>query len=175
MDLQASSRSAATLGVLALIFAIAVVWGWHSVTKPFPGKVAAAPICEDTSVAKGQTIQTGQVLVNVVNGGNKAGLAQSTQARLVNLGFAAGELGNTSGVPHRVTAEVWTMHPKSPAAKLVASYLGHGVRIVRRDSGYPGITVVVGDGFGRVHRGMPSIKAAVATTVCEPTAVNEGL
>lgn len=175
MDLRTSSRSTATLGVLALIFVIGALWGWHAATKPFPGKAAAAPVCEDISVARGETVQTGQVLVNVLNAGNQSGLAQRTQAGLVDLGFASGELGNATGVPHDLGAQVWTEHPKSPAALLVASYLGKHVKIVRRDSGYLGITVVVGDGFGRVHRGKPSIKATSATTVCEPTEVTGGL
>ena len=176
MDPQARSRSAATLGVLALIVVIAVLWALHKVTSPFPEKAAPAPICEDTTVSAGQTVQTGQVLVNVLNAGGKAGLAQSVLASLGQFGFAPGKLGNAADdVHHGIAAQVWSSHPHGAAARLVASYLGPDVTVKRHASDYLGITVVVGDSFQQVHRGMASIKAAGDTTVCEPTTVNEGL
>lgn len=171
MDPQASSRSATTLGVLALVFVLASLWGWHEVRRPFPPRaVAATSICEPVPVAAGETIQTAEVLVNVLNAGTKVGLAQSTQAALADFGFAPGDRGNTSHVRRHLTAEIWTDEPKGPATALVASYLGPHVRVVKRFSDHPGITVVVGDAFGKVHRGLPSIKAVGDTTVCEPTA-----
>jgi hypothetical protein len=175
MDLQTSSRSTATLGLLAVIFVLATAWAWHKVRQPFPtSTTAATAICENVPVSRGGTIQTSEVLVNVLNAGTKVGLAQNTQAKLADFGFSAGERGNTAKVRSHLTAEVWTDNPKGPATRLVASYLGPHVRVIRRYSDYPGITVVVGDAFGAVHRGLPSIKAPVKTTVCEPSA-NEGL
>lgn len=175
MDLQASSRTTATLGVLVLISAIAVAWAFHAVTSPFPGAAAPAPLCTDAAVATGDTIQVGQVLVNVLNAGRTVGLAQNTQARLVDFGFAAGRLGNTTDSSPDTAAEVWTTDPKAPAVRLVASYLGRHVKVIDKDPGMPGITVVVGDGFHKVHRGLPSVTAGQDTTVCEPTQPNEGL
>jgi len=175
MDLRASSRSTATLGVLAFVFVLASLWAWHKVHQPFPtSTVAAAPICENVSVPAGGTVQTREVLVNVLNAGTTVGLAQNTQAKLAGFGFATGERGNTPHVRHNLTAEIWTDNPKGAATRLVASYLGPGVKVSRHYSTYPGITVVVGDQFGQVRRGLPSTKAISGTTVCEPTA-NAGL
>ena len=171
MDLQTSSRSTATLGALLLVLVLATAWAWHKVTQPFPtSTVAATPICQDTPVSAGEKVRPGMVLVNVLNAGTTVGLAQNTQAKLGDLGFAVGERGNTSHVRKHLSAEIWTDGPKGPATALVASYLGPGVRVLRRSSDYPGITVVVGDAFGKVHQGLPSIRAAADTTVCEPTA-----
>jgi hypothetical protein len=175
MDLQASSRTTATLGALTLVSVIAVAWALHEVSQPFPGAAVQPPICTDVAVGTGETIQVGQVLVNVLNAGRTVGLAQGTLGRLVDLGFAPGERGNTHRVPADTAAQVWADDPKAPAAQLVASYLGHRVEVVRKDAGMPGITVVVGDGFRKVRRGLPSVTAGKDTTVCEPTAPNEGL
>lgn len=174
-QLHANSRATATLGVLVLILVIGVAWALHKVTEPFPGKADATPICEDTPVSAGDTIQTGQVLVNVLNAGDQAGLAQDVQADLTRFGFGEGERDNAPKTRHEVAAQVWTTEPKSPAVQLVASYLGKDVKILRKDSGYLGITVVVGDGFHKVKRGMSSITASGDTTVCEPTKVNDGI
>ncbi|HWU22309.1 MAG TPA: LytR C-terminal domain-containing protein [Nocardioides sp.] len=171
MDLQTSSRSTATIGVLALVLVLATAWAWHKVTQPFPtSTVAATPICQDTAVAAGERIRPPMVLVNVLNAGTTVGLAQSTQAGLADFGFAAGKRGNTPHVHKSLTAEIWTDGPKGAATQLVASYLGSDVRVVHRYTDYPGITVVVGDAFGKVHRGLPSLRAIADTTVCEPTA-----
>ncbi|GAB3857101.1 hypothetical protein GCM10028801_15210 [Nocardioides maradonensis] len=171
MDLRTSSRSTATLGALVLVFVLATAWAWHKVTQPFPtNTVAATPICQDTSVSAGERIKPSDVLVNVLNAGTTVGLAQNTQAKLADLGFAPGERGNTPHVRKRLTAEIWTDGPKGAATQLVASYLGSDVRVIHRFSDYPGITVVVGDAFGKIRHGLPSIRAAADTTVCEPTA-----
>ncbi|GAB4011049.1 LytR C-terminal domain-containing protein [Nocardioides ultimimeridianus] len=171
MDLQTSSRSTATIGVLALVLVLATAWAWHKVTAPFPtSTVAAVPICQDTTVAAGERVRPRMVLVNVLNAGTTVGLAQSTQAKLADFGFAAGKRGNTPHVRKALTAEIWTDNPKGAATELVASYLGSDVRVVHRYSDYPGITVVVGDAFGKVQQGLPSLRAAADTTVCEPTA-----
>ncbi|MCL2542509.1 MAG: LytR C-terminal domain-containing protein [Nocardioidaceae bacterium] len=163
--------------MLALILVIGVFWALHSVSAPFPGRAAAPPICEDTSVSAGDTVQTGEVLVNVLNAGNRSGLADETRSRLTHFGFGEGDLGNAPSSKHlkrHMTAQVWAADPRSPAAKLVASYLGKHVTIKRHAVANGGITVVVGDGFHRVHRGLESIKAHAATTVCEPTATPNG-
>lgn len=173
--LQASGRTTAVLGVLALLFVVAIAWGTHEVSKPFPGKQAAAPICEDVPVAAGQTIRPHEVLVNVLNGSDRSGLARTTRTTLTKFGFAPGELGDTTASLHGARAAVWTDDPKAPDALMVASYLGRGVRIVRKDAGYVGLTVVVGDSFNRVHRGMASIRVASDTSVCEPTTAADGI
>lgn len=172
MDLQASGRKTATVATLIAIFVIAVVWGLHEVTQPFPGKAAPPPVCEDVPVAAGHLVKPDQVLVNVLNDSNRSGLAENTQVALARYGFATGERGDTQHPMHGAHAEVWTTSPKSPAALLVASYLGRGVHVVRKDAGYPGITVVVGDTFRRVHHGMKSIKAAKKSEVCQPSAAS---
>lgn len=174
MDLQASSRTTATLGALALFSIIAVVWALHAVSRPFPGTAAQSAICTDVPIAAGDTIQVGQVLVNVLNAGRTVGLAQDTRSGLVDMGFASGELGNADGVSSDVAAEVWTTDPQAPAVQLVASYLGRKVKVVEKDSGMLGVTVVVGDGFRKVHQGLPSVKADADTTVCEPDTADLG-
>lgn len=170
MDLQTSSRSTATLGALGLVFVLVTIWAWHQVSQPFPvGTTTTTSICDSVTVSAGEKVKPRMVLVNVLNAGTTVGLAQSTQAKLADLGFAPGKRGNTPHVRKHLVAEIWTDSPKGAATELVASYLGPDVRVLRRYSDYPGITVVVGDAFGKVHKGLRAVTATSDTTVCEPT------
>ncbi len=167
LDVKESSRSAATLGVLGLVFVAGTLWGWSKVTSPFPEKVQAAP-CTDTLVPAGDDVAPPQVMVTVLNGGGNNGLAGDTIDKLVTLGFAKGKTGNAPADNRPATAQIWSSDPGDPAAILLASYLGKGVEIVDQPSGYPGITVVVGKRFKGVVEGHPTVTAKKDAYVCMP-------
>jgi len=167
MDLQAKARSTITLAVLALLFVIGVVWAWSAVTEPFP-EPEETPDCVEEQFTAGSRLRPGDVLVNVMNAGNQEGLARNTMDALVRHGFGEGSRGNATVPKGSSGPQVWTSDPGSPAARLVASYLGPRADIVEQTTAEEGITVVVGDSFPGVVKGMRSIRVQEDTWVCAP-------
>ncbi len=171
-NLEAHARSGATLAVLAVVFLTGVAWAWSQVTEPFPEPPEVAA-CIDTEVKAGDIVRPEEVLVSVMNAGTLDGLARETMDDLVRQGFAEGDRANAPSDEDLAPAEVWTDDPESPAALLVASYLGKDVEIVDQPSSEPGITVVVGDDFPGVVKGDNEIEAATDTTICSPPSMVE--
>jgi hypothetical protein len=159
-------RTAATLGVLALLLLLAVARGLAAVSEPFPQN-AAPPVCTDSTVSAGDFLRPGGVTVSVVNAGTKTGLARKTLDDLKAQGFDGGELANLPD-PDVRSAQVWVPGGRSAAVRLVVTYLGGKVKVVDRQSSVAGITVVVGDQFPGVRKGRFQIKVTSNGTVCGP-------
>ena len=168
LDVKAGSRSAVTLGALAVVFVASAAWGWAKVTQPFPEKVEAAP-CTSTLIPKGDDLAPPQVMVTVLNGGGPNGLAGTTMDKLVGFGFAKGDTGNApkgTDVPY---AQIWTETPRSPDVLLVAAHLGPDTQVVRRNGRGVGVTVMVGDAFEELVKKAPRrVVADEAATICSP-------
>jgi hypothetical protein len=156
-----------TLVVLGTMLVIGAVWGWSMVTKPFPGK-AQVPICVQRTIAAGERVFPEQVTVSVLNAGTREGLAGRTMQLLRDQGFAAGNLNNAPPGTKVAGAQIWTTDPGNPAVKLVASRLGHGAEVVRRDAPAAGVVVVVGDDFTDLSKGRKSMVAAGGAEICSP-------
>ena len=167
LDVKAGSRSAITLGALAVVFVAGTAWGWSRVTEPFPEKVEPAP-CTDTVIPKGDDLAPPQVMVTVLNGGGPNGLAGKTMDDLVGFGFAEGETGNAPDTNGPVAAQIWSDDAQDPATTLLASYLGEDVEVVDQPSGYPGVTIVVGKRFRGVVKGHPTVTVREDASVCTP-------
>ena len=162
-----AARSTLTLAALAVVLALAAAWGWTAATAPFPGKVDT-PLCVSRSIDAGSKIYPQDVAVSVYNAGTRDGLAGRTMQTLTDRGFAEANSGNVHTRSKVGAAEIWTKAPDSPAVHLVATYLGPGVRIERRESIGVGVVVVVGDKFQRVVKGKKSVVAKKAATICSP-------
>jgi hypothetical protein len=163
-----AAKTAATLAALALLLAVAAVWGWKATTEPLPAKVDTA-ICVDTAVDAGADLYPQQVTVSVYNAGQRDGLAGRTMQLFVDAGFSEGNSGNASSAKvSRV--EIWTTDPDSPAVALVASYLPDDTEVERREGIGAGVTVVVGDDFTRttLKKGQESVAVESDTEVCSP-------
>ncbi len=167
LDVKETSRSAVTMGVLAVVFVGSAAWGWSRVTEPFPAKEKAAP-CTDTLVTAGEDLAPPQVMVTVLNSGGSNGLAGKTMDELGEFGFVAGRTGNAPPETGPAAAQVWSHDPDAPATMLLASYLGDDVDVVAQPSGYPGVTIVVGKRFSGVVKGHPTITARSDSYVCMP-------
>lgn len=169
MTLDPRLRSALTLGVLALLLVAGAAWGVSALTQPLPAPdlaVEEPPVCVDRTVEAGSTIGPGDVVVSVFNGGTTAGLAGRTLTRLASRGFVIGESGNAGERVQRV--QIWAEQLPDPAVRLVRSHLGGRVRVVEREGLGPGVTVVVGDDFGRLGDGRRQVRVGEDTTVCSP-------
>ena len=167
--LLARVRTLVTLSVLVALLLVASAWAWSQLTEPFP-TVEEVAVCEDRTVAPGDTIRPDDLTVSVLNAGDRTGLAESVLDALLIRGFSAGDLENAPPDTKVGSVEIWTDEPKSPAVRLVATYLGEQVKIVDRAPPSPGINVVVGDGFDRVLKGRKRIVPRQAVTICSPTA-----
>jgi hypothetical protein len=162
-----AARSAITISVLLLLLVIAALWGWSAATDPLPAKVDT-PVCVDRTVAAGDRLFPQDVTVSVYNASAREGLAGRTMQLLTDDGFVAGESGNVSSRDPVATAEIWTLEPQSPAVKLVASHLGRGVEVERRDAPGAGVTVVVGDDFEDLAKGRKSVEVTDDAEICSP-------
>ena len=159
------ARSAITISALCLLLALAALWGWSAATDPLPAKVDT-PICVQREVEAGTKVFPQDVTVSVFNAGNREGLAGRTMQLLTADGFAEGIKGNVSA---RVgVAQIWTLDPESPAVQLVASRLGAGVTIERREPPGAGVAVIVGDDFKDLVEGKRSAVAETDATICSP-------
>ena len=158
-------RTAVTLAVLGAMLIAAAVWGWSATTEPLPGKVDQA-VCVDTDVSAGEKLYPQQVTVSVYNASNRSGLAGRTMRAFQDRGFSAGSVGDVARAKVR-RAAIWTTEPSSPAVQLVAAQF-RNADISRRDGLGPGVTVVLGDEFGSLVKGAPSIEIGEDATICSP-------
>ncbi|MCW2796705.1 LytR C-terminal domain-containing protein [Nocardioides sp.] len=164
------ARTAITLGVLGILVVIGASWGWSAVTEPFPGKVQA-PVCVQQTIPAGERVFPQDVTVSVLNAGTREGLAGRTMQLLTDEGYAEGDLGNAPSATDVKGTEIWTSDPGSPAVSLVASRLGRGTQVVRRDVSYAGVVVVVGDDFTTLSKGRKSVVADSDSVICSPPVV----
>lgn len=166
-------KSAATLGVLAMLCMIGLLLGVRAVTADLPTDSLIKdppPACEARTIEKGGTVAATDILVSVYNAGSRAGLASKTMSQLQERGFATGESGNApKGTPVR-HAQVWTEDPTNPAALIVARQFGRETKVVK---GKPvlgiGVVVVVGDTFDKlVDRAPLKVKTNRRVEICSP-------
>jgi hypothetical protein len=162
-----AARSAVTIAVLVLLLVVAALWGWSAATDPLPAKVDT-PVCVDRTVSAGDKVFPQDVTVSVYNASTREGLAGRTMQLLTDEGFAEGESGNVSSRDPVGVAEIWTLEPESPAVKLVASRLGRGVEVERREAPGAGVTVVVGDDFEDLTQGRKSVGVTADAQICSP-------
>jgi hypothetical protein len=166
--LSARLRTLITLAFLAVLMLGGVTWGWAQVSEPFPGR-ADAPTCVDTAYAAGDEIFVQDVTVSVLNASSREGLASRTLQQLEEAGFAGGKTDNApKGTTLTAPAEIWVDDVDNPGAALLRRRVGKVP--VRSDvsNPVPGITLVVGDGFGELRKGPESIVLKNDAVVCSP-------
>lgn len=161
-----AARSALTLAFLALVVAIAAVWGWAAFTEPFPEDEPVA-ICEDTTVAAGSEVRRDQVVVSVFNGSKRSGLAGATSAQLAERGFVTGDVGD-SPTP-AATTQIWADDPTNPAVALVQQQFKKA-KVVAGEAIGVGVVVVVGEKFKTLKKKqVESVLAEADAAFCKAT------
>lgn len=165
-------RTLLTLLVLAALLVVGVTWGFNRVTAPFPEK-AEDPTCVEVPVAVDDVLRPGAITVSVLNASGREGLAQRTLDDLVEQGFAKGELANGADDVEVRSVAILTDDPRSPAVRLLRSYLGgKKVQLIDGRGTSAGLNVVVGEKFSGVQKGRAQVVAASASTVCTPPALS---
>lgn len=155
-----------TLLVLLAVTAGGALWGWAELTKPLPGSEDAAG-CTPVDAAVGEPVYAGQIQVHVLNAGTRTGLADRTLGLFTDVGFLGGTTDNAPDGTDVTTAEIWTSDATLAGVRLVRSRLGKKTPIVERtDLTTAGVTVVVGNEFTKLRKGLASVKATSAESVC---------
>jgi hypothetical protein len=156
-----------TLAVLTVLLFIGISWGWSSLTRPFPHK-GAQQDCYRTELQAGDRVSPPKVMVSVFNASDRVGLAERTLAAFQDQGFGTGDVGNAPKSARVRYAQIWADDPTNPAVRLVASRLGHHVKVVAKKHSGAGVIVMVGAQFKKLVQGKQSTKVTAATTICSP-------
>ena len=163
-----------TLLVLVGILTVGFFFGLDKLLEPIgDGTPTTEPTSLCSTVDKGQRLRSRQVVVNVLNGGTRAGLAGSTLESLADRGFRAGEVGNApSNRVQRV--QVWVVAGEKSAGRLVALNFGPRTPVVKREDVVEGgVDVVVADGFVELADRVKSIRVRRSIEVCPPSTTAE--
>jgi hypothetical protein len=107
-------------------------------------------------------------MVSVFNASDRVGLAERTLAAFQDQGFGTGDVGNAPKSARVRYAQIWADDPTNPAVRLVASRLGHHVKVVAKKHSGAGVIVMVGAQFMKLVQGKQSTKVTAATTICSP-------
>ena len=165
--MTAALRSGLTLLALGVLVGAAALWGWSAFTAPLPTR-EELPICQDAAVAAGEKVRRDQVVVSVLNGSSRNGLAGATMDLLVERDFVPGETGNA---PATDTTQVLASDPQNPAVRLVLrQFEGATVAPPPSTASAPGIVVVLGEGFEALReKQVRAVKAKTDSTFCRAT------
>jgi hypothetical protein len=170
--MDSRKTSAPTLAALVVLCLLGLLLGLKALTADLPDEplVETGPAsCLEREVTAGEKVFPADVLVNVFNGGSRAGVARSTLDKLVERGFVRGETDNAEGAEDVRFVQIWAEDPGNPAVQLVAKQFGPATKI---SSGHPsladGVVVVVGSDFTTLGRKVPSVTAGEDTTICSP-------
>lgn len=156
-------------GVVALAFIVFVVGlagGWQLLTNP-PGSSDGAYSCRSRTIHAGEQLPSSLVTVDVLNGGDTAGMAGRVSTALQARGFRPGSIANSPSSVKPKAVTILTAKRSDPQVRLVAKQF---TKVDYREPDIAlgsGVTVVVGDEFTELKPdARPSIKAASDVTVC---------
>ncbi len=163
--MPASVKSALTLLALCSLLLGAGVWGWRSLTEPFPSS-EPAPLCTDVTVSAGTDVFRDQVAVSVYNASDRNGLAGATMEQLEERGFVGADSGNAT--PKIKGVQIWSDEPRNAAVRLVARQFA-AAKIVSGEELGRGVVIVVGESFRSLSKKeVESVAAVEESTFCSP-------
>jgi hypothetical protein len=139
-------------------------WGWNSLMN-----TSAEPTCTEQQLANNRLVPK-QVVLNVYNGGAKAGSAGRVADALKQRGFNIGKIANEPKGDKVDVAVIRGAAANAPELLLVAGQLNQKAQLVGDGRTDHTVDLVIGAGFGSVKfKGFaPSVKVAPGTTVCLP-------
>jgi LytR cell envelope-related transcriptional attenuator len=138
-------------------------WGWRSLTES-----TADPNCVQQKLPNNRLVPD-QVVVNVYNGGARAGTAAELAATLEKRGFNIGKIMNEpNGRTINVVAVRGTT-AKAPEVLLVAGQMSQKAWVYADNRPDHTVDIVVGKGFTTVNpKVLPSVIVPSNQTVCLP-------
>jgi hypothetical protein len=138
-------------------------WGWNSLVNS-----SAEPTCTEQKLTNNRLVPK-QVVLNVYNGGARAGSAGRVAEALEKRGFNIGKIANE---PKGDKVDVVVLRGTAvdaPEMLLVQGQLNQKAQLVADGRTDHTVDLVIGAGFGSVKlKGAPSVAVAPGTTVCLP-------
>ena len=166
--------TAVTLVVLVAILGLGLFVGFRELFAPLPGDegdtaTETASTCAAEDLQAGQRLRSRDVLVNVFNSGDSAGLASQTMDTLSRRGFRPGEIDNTTSGRRVQRVQVWIVEGEETAGRLVARNFGPKVKVRTRDAEDDlgdGVDVVVSNGLRRVGPPVRAVRVRESEGAC---------
>jgi LytR cell envelope-related transcriptional attenuator len=138
-------------------------WGWNSLINS-----SAEPNCVEQELPNNRLVPK-QVVVNVYNGGAKAGTAARVAEELEKRGFNIGKIANEPKGDKIDVVSVRGTSDTSPELKLVAGQLAQKALTVGDNRPDHIVDIVVGVGFSKLNtKGMPSVAVPPGSVQCLP-------
>ncbi|MGW6196242.1 LytR C-terminal domain-containing protein [Kribbella sp. NPDC055110] len=156
-------RTPITMVILLGILAGGGWWGWNSLVNS-----SAQPTCTEQKLTNNRLVPK-QVVLNVYNGGARAGSAGRVADALKQRGF---NIDKTANEPKGDKVDVVALRgatADAPEMLLVAGQLNQKAVMIADGRTDHTVDLVIGAGFGSVKlKGIPSVTVAPGTTVCLP-------
>jgi hypothetical protein len=138
-------------------------WGWKSLTES-----TADPNCVQQKLPNNRLVPK-LVVVNVYNGGAKAGTAAATAAALQKRGFNIGRIMNEPNGNKIALLAVRGATAKAPEVLLVAGQLSQKASVAADSRPDHTVDIVLGKGYTKLNpKGLPSVAVPGNQTVCVP-------
>jgi hypothetical protein len=157
-------RTPITMVVLLGILVGGGWWGWNSLTNS-----SAEQNCVEQKLPNNRLVPK-QVVVNVFNGGAKAGTAQRTADELRKRGFNIKKVANEPKGNKTDVVAVRGTAADSPEVRLVAGQTGQTAERIGDERADHTVDLVVGVKYTRLNtKGIPSVAVPADSTVCLPS------
>jgi hypothetical protein len=149
--------------ILLAILAGGGWWGWKSLMNS-----SAAPTCTEQKLTNNRLLPK-QVVLNVYNGGARAGSAGRVADVLKKRGFNIDKIANEPKGDKTDIVALRGASVTAPEMLLVAGQLNQKAQLIADGRTDHTVDLVIGVGFGSVKlKGIPSVAVAAGTTVCLP-------
>ncbi|GAA1113912.1 hypothetical protein GCM10009630_09020 [Kribbella jejuensis] len=149
--------------VLLAILAGGGWWGWKSLMSS-----SAEPTCTEQKLTNNRLLPK-QVVLNVYNGGARAGSAGRVADALKKRGFNIDRVANEPKGDKTDVVALRGASATAPEMLLVAGQLNQRAQMIGDGRTDHTVDLVIGAGFGSVRlKGIPSVTVAPGTTVCLP-------
>jgi hypothetical protein len=156
-------RTPITMVILLGILAGGGWWGWKSLINS-----SAAPTCVEQKLPNNRLVPK-QVVLNVYNGGARAGSASRVADVLKKRGFNIDKVANEPKGDKIDVVSIRGASETAPEMLLVAGQLNQKALMIADGRTDHTVDLVIGAGFGSVRlKGIPSVQVAAGTTVCLP-------
>ena len=156
-------RTPITMVILLVILIGGTWWGWNSLTSSSEQNCVEQKLPNNRLVPK-------QIVVNVYNGGARAGTAQRTAEELRKRGFNVRKVANEPSGDKTDVVAVRGSAADSPEVKLVMGQLNQKPETIGDERGDHTVDLVVGVKYNRLNtKGVPSIAVPADSTVCLPS------
>ncbi|GAA1603018.1 hypothetical protein GCM10009789_66310 [Kribbella sancticallisti] len=156
-------RTPITMVVLLSLLIGGAWWGWNSLTQS-----SAEPNCVEQKLANNRLVPK-QVVVNVYNGGAKAGTAASVAELLKKRGFNIGKIANEPKGDKYEGVAIRGAAADGPELALVAGQVVQKPQLTADARPDHTVDLVVGHGFTALRdKGVPSIAVKPDSVHCLP-------